>query len=696
MYGRSRVFGVSFEDVNMMKLDNQQNSKTDEFRHPEYVVVRRGRTVNFAVKMSSSNFNAQSVVLDLQRGNYPQYNRGSKFLGTCTTEPRKYYEWEMKVVNVESTTVYYQLQVPFDAPVGAYSGTVRIPTDRWWNSPSYNLKTKIAIIFNPYDSGDTVYMADEAMRQEYVNNEMGRIFAGSDEDMFTWYWNFAQFENVALDAVLYMMDQWELSSEERRSATMVARCMAEMVNMNDRDGGILWGNWSGNYSDGTEPSAWSGSEAILDEYMRTKQPVKYAQCWVFGGTLTTTLRTLGIPARPITNFSSAHDADANRAIDYYFDEQGRPLDLSSDSVWNYHVWVEGWMTRPDIKGDFGGWQAYDATPQELSPHSNTMVVGPASLQAIKDGLDLPYDNEFVIAEVNSDVKYHQKQANGEFKVMFSDTTQVGKKISTKAVGSTQREDITLQYKYAEGTVAERVALAGGVTSADESVQFSVKFNQPIYNIGDNIVVEVISTAKKALNSGPVTISVVVEHVEYNGVRGKEIKRVQKDIWNTGSVTVGSSASVNFEVTSAEYLPDLGMQRLVNFTVMCWVPSSEQSFIHVESKRLHIPDVDIQINGQATNDQQSVQLPANQPANVVASFVNPLNAAMTKIQFYVEGSGLLYPQTLSASDAAPLAMAAVQFQITPQLRGGKNEASLVITAQSDQIKGMMGAVDVLIV
>ena len=34
-------------------------------------------------------------------------------------------------------------------------------------------------------------------------------------------------------------------------------------------------------------------------------------------------------------------------------------------------------------------------------------------------------------------------------------------------------------------------------------------------------------------TGPVTISLVVEHVEYNGVRGKEIKRAQKEVWNTG-------------------------------------------------------------------------------------------------------------------------------------------------------------------
>jgi transglutaminase 1 len=33
---------------------------------------------------------------------------------------------------------------------------------------------------------------------------------------------------------------------------------------------------------------------------------------------------------------------------------------------NFHVWNEAWMTRPDIPGSFGGWQAFDATPQETS------------------------------------------------------------------------------------------------------------------------------------------------------------------------------------------------------------------------------------------------------------------------------------------------------------------------------------------
>ena len=62
------------------------------------------------------------------------------------------------------------------------------------------------------------------------------------------------------------------------------------MNVNDSDGGCLVGKWSGedkDYADGVMPTSWSGSEAILKQYLATRRPVKYGQCWVFGGTLTT-------------------------------------------------------------------------------------------------------------------------------------------------------------------------------------------------------------------------------------------------------------------------------------------------------------------------------------------------------------------------------------------------------------------------
>lgn len=59
------------------------------------------------------------------------------------------------------------------------------------------------------------------------------------------------------------------------------------------------------------------------------------------------------------------------------------------------------MKRLDLSPDCSGWQAIDATPQELS--EGAYRCGPASVAAVKKGEVLrPYDNAFVFAEVNAD------------------------------------------------------------------------------------------------------------------------------------------------------------------------------------------------------------------------------------------------------------------------------------------------------
>jgi hypothetical protein len=58
------------------------------------------------------------------------------------------------------------------------------------------------------------------------------------------------------------------------------------VNSSDDDG-VLMGNWSNDYTGGTEPTKWQGSMLILQKYWATKSPVKFGQCWVFSGVTTT-------------------------------------------------------------------------------------------------------------------------------------------------------------------------------------------------------------------------------------------------------------------------------------------------------------------------------------------------------------------------------------------------------------------------
>ena len=79
-------------------------------------------------------------------------------------------------------------------------------------------------------------------------------------------------------------------------------------------------------------------------------------------------RALGIPCRSVTNFSSAHDTDSTCTIEKYYDEDGECIsdNHTRDSIWNYHVWNDVWMARPDLPTGYDGWQCIDATPQEMS------------------------------------------------------------------------------------------------------------------------------------------------------------------------------------------------------------------------------------------------------------------------------------------------------------------------------------------
>uniref|UniRef100_A0A8C3XF74 protein-glutamine gamma-glutamyltransferase n=1 Tax=Cyanoderma ruficeps TaxID=181631 RepID=A0A8C3XF74_9PASS len=443
--------------VNWQSRLNKAAHHTSDYSSTE-VILRRGQPFNISLNLKTTAQSWDNFTFIASTGNLPM--AVISYPGSSSSKILVPHRSTWPILETLSFVLVHSgfLVLLADAVIGRYKLQLQVLAGSKVSSKALG---QFVLLFNPWCPDDDVYMANEKERQEYVLNDSGIIFQGVEKDIQQEAWNYGQFEEDILDISLAILDR-SLSHREdpavdvskRSSPVYVSRVISATVNSNDEKG-VVEGKWSGKFRSGTNPLRWSGSVTILRKWYRARyRPVRYGQCWVFAGVTCTVLRCLGIPTRVITNFNSAHDKNLNLSIDKYIDMSGNNLDLSEDSVWNFHVWNESWFIRRDLGSFYDGWQVLDATPQEKS--KGIYQCGPASTKAIKEGdVNLDYDSPFVFAAVNADcvtwIRYSKKRKER----IHSDTRKIGKFISTKAVGSNSRVDVTDNYKYPEGSLKER-------------------------------------------------------------------------------------------------------------------------------------------------------------------------------------------------------------------------------------------------
>ncbi|XP_067095240.1 protein-glutamine gamma-glutamyltransferase 2a isoform X1 [Osmerus mordax] len=419
-----------------------------ELNGVDRLLVRRGQPFSLTLQLRPGSQLPSSCTLTAHTGPLPREESGTKVsfgLSDFTVNTA----WSASITSPPGDPVSLSICSSPDAPIGLYS----LSLDLGHSVPL----GQFILLFNPWCARDAVYMSSEEKRQEYVLAQDGLVYKGSSTRIKAYPWLFGQFETGILDICLRILDEnpkfvsdADKDCSARRNPVYVTRVISAMVNSQD-DRGVLVGQWGGDYSDGVRPTRWTGSGAILRQWAE-RGSVRYGQCWVFASVACTVSRALGIPCRVVTNFGSAHDKNANLLIEFLYDEDGE--DISAESVWNFHVWVDNWMVRADLSPEYSGWQASDPTPQEKS--EDVYCCGPVPLKGLREGdLTVKYDAPFVFAEVNADVVEYVRLTDGRMARMGGSTANVGHHISTKAVGSDERHDITHQYKYSEGSEEER-------------------------------------------------------------------------------------------------------------------------------------------------------------------------------------------------------------------------------------------------
>ena len=135
-----------------------------------------------------------------------------------------------------------------------------------------------------------------------------------------------------------------------------------------------------------------------------------------------------------------------------------------------------------------------------------------------------YDTEFVISEMNADIVTYVRTPSGD-RLASSNHTKVGKKMSTKAVGGTDRVDITSQYKHPEGSPEERAALGRDDTAAAKSdVGINIETATDVV-IGEELRAELVLTST---SSAPRTAGYTIHlsPVTYIGALGATMTTIR--------------------------------------------------------------------------------------------------------------------------------------------------------------------------
>lgn len=287
-----KILCINF--VDQCLEENGRNHHTDKYwtmnqALSPHLVVRRGQPFKLILSTSrkySEESDGLSFIFTVSDEEQPTLGHGTLVAVPLLPKIDKKGQWSAVLEEYNEDTMTVKITPATNCVVSEWKMDIdcRLKDD---GALSYSHGEGIFILFNPWCKYDQVYMEAKDWKEEAVLHDTGLIWRGSYNRLRPTVWKYAQFEKNILEcSILLIHKVGKVNGMARGDPVKTVRALSAAINSAD-DNGAIMGNWTEEFDGGTRPTKWVGSMEILQQYYKKRKPVKYGQCWVFSGVVTT-------------------------------------------------------------------------------------------------------------------------------------------------------------------------------------------------------------------------------------------------------------------------------------------------------------------------------------------------------------------------------------------------------------------------